>query len=151
MPNAKVQFIEWLKVNQPDLYNVAVKTHALKNGQMAIHGITDFQPLGAIDFGSFFSTVTDVVGKIAPSVIAARSQRDIVKIQLERAKQGLPPMNTSDFAPVVKVQTDITRDNEDALTRIATSTADNTLQKYGVYIAGGLVALLFFMRKKGRR
>lgn len=148
---SQAQFIEWVKQNQPNIYNVAVKMHALKNGEMAIHGIVEYEPLGAIALGSFFSTIADAVGKLAPSLIAAKSQRDIVKVQLERAKQGLPPMNTSDFAPVVKVQTDITSGNEDALTRIATQTADNTLQKYGIYIAGGLVALLFFMRKKGRR
>ena len=147
----KVAFVEWVKYNDPVLYNVAVKAHALKNGVQAIHGLADYEPMGAIDLGAMFNTVVDVFGKVVPSVVALRSQKDILKAQLERAKQGLPPMKVEDYAPVIGVDAKIGKDAEDALVRVATQTTDNTLQKYGIYLAGGVIALMFFMRKKGRR
>lgn len=147
----KVAFVEWIKYNEPVLYNVAVKAHALKNGVQAIHGLADYQPMGAIDFGAMFNTVVDVVGKVVPSVVALRSQKDILNAQLERAKQGLPPMEVKDYMPVINVSPKVDKEAEDALVRVATQTTDNTLQKYGIYIAGGVIALMFLMRKKGRR
>lgn len=148
---SQAEYIDWMKHNEPVIYNLAVKRHALKNGQQAIFGLSEYVPLSAIDFGSFFSTLSETVTKAVPSLIALKSQKDILAAQLARAKQNLPPLNVADYAPIIKVNADVTPETEAALTRVATQTTGNIFGQYGVYIFGGAAALIYFLKMKKRR
>lgn len=45
---------------------------------------------------------------IAPAYLQFQQQKDILDMQLERAKQGLPPLETAYMAPTVRIQTELT-------------------------------------------
>lgn len=64
--------------------------------------------LGEIDWGKITAGITDVVKQAAPAVLAAKQQKDLQKLNVLRAAQGLPPLDTAAYAeasaPVVKVQ-----------------------------------------------
>lgn len=64
--------------------------------------------LAAIDWGQVTSGLTDVIKQAAPAVLAAKQQKDLQKLNVLRAAQGLPPLDTAAYAeasaPVVKVQ-----------------------------------------------
>lgn len=44
---------------------------------------------------------------IAPAYLQFQQQKEILDMQLERAKQGLPPLETAYMAPTVRVQTEL--------------------------------------------
>ena len=45
----------------------------------------------------------DAIARAMTTVAMAESQRQILKAQLERARQGLPPLKTSEYAPAINV------------------------------------------------
>ncbi len=44
---------------------------------------------------------------IAPAYLQFQQQKEILDMQLERAKQGLPPLETAYMAPTVRIQTEL--------------------------------------------
>ncbi|MDI1303022.1 MAG: hypothetical protein PSX71_14045 [bacterium] len=64
--------------------------------------------LDDIDWSKIASGITDIVKQAAPVVLAAKQQKDLQKLNVARASQGLPPLDTAAYAeasaPVVKVQ-----------------------------------------------
>ena len=143
--NAQKQFAVWLKRNDPFLYRVAEKRYALlkkRGGQL--NGIGD------LFNKDFFSTIADTVKTVAPSIFQIQSQKKILDVQLERAKQGLPPLQTADFAPTVKVAAEITPEMEAAAGRIATQSvreAMPAMEKW-FFLAIGVGAYLMLKRKR---
>ena len=90
------QFFNWLRGTFPQVYN-GLKTSGL--------------PLAAIDFGSILDNVT----KTAQAYLQYDAQKDLVKLQLERARQGLAPIDTSQYAPGVNVG--LSSDTQSAMTK----------------------------------
>lgn len=73
--------------------------------------------------------------EIAPAYLQFQQQKEIMDMQVQRAKQGLPPLDTSFVAPTVKIQADI----GSGITKLALP-----------LLAIGGIALLIG-RRKGRR
>ena len=146
--NAQKKTIAWFKKNEPTIYRLAVKRHALKYGKAAIYGLSGVEEDELAGIGDFFSTMSETVTKIAPSIIALKAQKDILRAQLRRGSQGLPPLQVSDYSPVLNVNPQFSPESEAALTRVATSTTGNLFSKYGLYIAGALGVTLILLRKK---
>lgn len=46
---------------------------------------------------------TDTLQRVLPMIVATAQQKQILNIQLERAKQGLPPLDNSQFGVGVNV------------------------------------------------
>lgn len=66
------------------------------------------QGLDNFDWGKIATGLTDVVKQATPVVLAAKQQKDLQKLNVERAKQGLAPLDTAAYAeasaPVMKIQ-----------------------------------------------
>jgi hypothetical protein len=136
--DSKQAFVQWVKRNDPFLYNVAAKRAAIVNGD-GLGGLLDM-----------FTSLSETVTKIAPQVLQIDAQRRILKTQLARAKQGLPPLETAEYAPTVKVSAAVTPEMEQAATRVAIQSTQAGLTQLQPFILGGmgLLAVYLFMRAK---
>lgn len=56
--------------------------------------------------GAFTDSMVALAKDVAPSWIQARAQQRLMKMQLRRAEQGLPPLDASAIAPTVRVGAD---------------------------------------------
>lgn len=136
--NSKQAFIQWIKKNDPFLYKIAETRYKLQNPGMS--GIADF-------FTSLVSTVKDV----APAVINMAAQRKVINLQIERAKQGLPPLDTAQYSPTIKVSPELTPETEAAAQRVAIETVKQGIGEMKIpllAIAGLLGAFLFMSRRR---
>jgi hypothetical protein len=142
---AKKQFAVWLKRNDPFLYRVAEKRFNLikrRSGQLS----------GPLDFlnKDFFSTIADTVKTVAPSIFQIQSQKKILDVQLERARQGLPPLQTSEYAPTIKVAAEITPEMEAAANRVAVQSVREAMpsMERWFFVAIGVGAYLMLKKKR---
>ena len=138
---SKAAFLQWLQDKDPFLFEVIKKRADISSGGL---GVT-------LDWGSLFTTAVNTIKDIAPSVIAAQGQKKILDLQIERAKNNLPPLDASNYMPTVKVAAEITPENEAAAIRIAQQTANDAAQKMKPYFLVALAAGAYFLIKKGRR
>lgn len=146
---ADVAFAKWLQVNDPFLFQVAKKRAEIqKGGSLAGMGfLTD------INWGDLAKSAIETVKSVAPSLVQYKAQSKILKTQLKRAEQGLPPMDASQYAPTVNIAPEITPETEAAATRIATESLRGSLGQFGQMlpmIAIGGAAIYFMTRKKRR-
>lgn len=98
---ARLAFLTWLRKNHPRVYADAVGASAQMGGIMdTISGA-----LSKIDFGK----ISDGVAKAGTAYLAVKSQKDLLKLNLERAKTGLPPLDSTDYgiAPTVRTEIDV--------------------------------------------
>ena len=90
------QFINWLKRWAPRVYTYAKEAADREQARDgALNGLSGW-------FDSFMDKLTDAGGKY----LQLRTQKDILDAQMERMRAGLPPLQTSEYAPTVKVQPD---------------------------------------------
>ena len=143
---SEILFAKWVAENDPFLFEIAKKRLALKKSAVAGMGFLD-----TIDWGSLASSVVSTVKDIAPQLVQYKAQSKILGVQLERAKQGLPPIEAANYAPTVKVAADITPEMEAAATRIAQQSIGTGIASFGQYIpmlAIGGAALYLITRKR---
>lgn len=118
MTEAQQQFVSWLQMNNPTLYKATVSRVG-----MGDHDKTTW-------WGSFIGAAKE----LTPIIVGARSQKKLLNVQMKRAQQGLPPLNTSEIAPTVRVQAALSPD----IKRIMIP----------ALAVGGLLLLFFVMKKK---
>lgn len=135
---AQKQFEKWVSNNDPFLYEIALKKYELENKELA----------GGV--GDFFSSLVDTVKKVAPTIITYKGQKKILDVQIQRAKNGLPPLQADQYTPTVKVQAELTPENERAAQRIAINTAKEGVKDMQKYFFGGLLLLGFVFYNKRR-
>lgn len=148
--NAKRATIAWVRKNDPNVYALAVKRHALKQGHSNIYGLSAIEEdtiASLSGVGDFFSTLSDTVVKVLPKVIDARTTDKVLKAQLKRGEMGLPPLDVADYAPVLKVQPEFNPQTEAAYTRIATQSIGSSLGNVLPWIGLGGLALIMIMRR----
>lgn len=147
---AQEMAINWVRDNDPKVYELAVKRHALQQGKAAIFGLSgydadEFVALNGI--ADFFKTLSTTVQNVLPQAIQYKTQKDILKAQLKRGEQGLPPLDVADYSPVFRVAPDFTPESEAALTRMAIQTTGSGLNKILPYAIGGLGLFLLLRRR----
>jgi hypothetical protein len=108
---SQIQFVNWVKQHDPFLYRVAAKRLELQRSG-----------LGFMDsVGSLFTSIVDTAKTVIPVGLEYNQQKKILALQLERAKQGLPPIDAAAYSPVVKIAPTFTPESEAAITRAATA------------------------------
>ncbi len=128
---ARIKFLEWLDKTNPEAYQ-AVMREASGN-------------LNSV--GGIWDNIVDAAQKIIPGVVQAKAQRDLYRMQLRRAERGLPPIDASAIAPVVKVQADIAPQTRQAIMEDVSSGAKKYILPMAV--AGiALIAIAIFTKKK---
>ena len=165
--NPRVQFANWLKTEHPQVFDEALAlAQSSAAGQMALlraaqAGVTEGDQLGQWDL-SFLDPVTmpDLSAPVVEksfwekfmegaltggmTYLTLKNQRDAMKINLDRAQAGLPPIDVATSAPVIKTVVDI----EPSLARDLTSNIGGAINRNMLIIgAVGLVVLFFMMRK----
>lgn len=140
-------FIDWLKKNDPFLFEVAMARHAKQTAQGRQLGFIDF---GNFDIGALLKTTLDTVKDVAPQVIQAKQQYDLVKAQIKRAETGLPPLDVQAYQVIPGTQTQYVPTQYDAsLVRQYTGYQQpKTNWMLWVLGAGGLALVALFLRRK---
>jgi hypothetical protein len=123
------KFLEWLKKKQPQVYAAAMRRAGL--GVMS----ADTNPVAS---PSIWDSIVGGIKDVLPTIVQARAQQKIFDAQMKRATQGLPPLQTAEYAPTVRVQAGVSPGITDTLKQMAIPLA----------VAGA--GFLFFMMKKKR-
>lgn len=142
---AKRQFAIWVKRNDPFLYKIAEKRYAmLKRKNSSLSGVGDFLNK------DFFGTLADTIKTVAPSIFQIQSQKKILDVQLERAKQGLPPLQAADYSPTIKVAAEITPEMEAAASRVAVQSVREAMpsMERWFFVAIGVGAYLMLKKRR---
>jgi hypothetical protein len=125
-------FIKWLQNWAPEIY-AASKAKA----------DTVEQTEGTLgQLSGWWETFQDSVADLGGKYLQYRTQKEILDAQLERMKQGLPPLQTSEYAPTVIVKPD------PGTTAEITGAIGAGLGRMLPFIAIGGVALLLMMRRR---
>jgi hypothetical protein len=129
---SRVQFADWLKTNHPEIFQRAIAV-AEKNS-VALAG------LGEEPTKSFWEKFTEAAAGIGTTYLTLKNQRDAMKINLERAQQGLPPIDAATSAPVIRTQVDLSPE----LTTRLVSTAGEGINKMLLFGAAAVAAFFLF-------
>lgn len=84
------KYIAWLKKAHPRVATAAIR----EVERDAMMGLGE---------GSFIDKLTQAVEKVGPALVNVKAQRDLLKVQTERARQGLPPLDASQLSPTMRV------------------------------------------------
>lgn len=149
---AQRQFLVWLKNNDPFLYRTAIKAAEIRAGKTnPLDGLGFDWGSIASSVGTTFNNVAKSIGDLAPTYLQYKQQKDVIKMQLKRAEQGLPPANVEDYSPVVRIAPQITPETEAAISRVATQSVKQAGNKMIYPIIGvGVLALILLVKKRGR-
>ena len=97
---ARVQFADWLKSAHPEIYQRALKI-ASEGEQLSGLG-QNGEPKQ-----SFWDRFSEAATKLGTTYLTLKNQRDAMELNMQRAKQGLPPLDPATTAPVVRTQVDV--------------------------------------------
>jgi len=138
------RFVQMIKRTHPRLY--AIAKARIGEPPAGMGGLGQEKTVATADSGTWFSRLTDTLSTLAPSYLQYKSQKELLEIQLERAQQGLPPLETTQYAPAVQIGLD------PAQTRAAISeagaAAGDFLRQPMVLAAGAGLVLLVMMRRR---
>jgi hypothetical protein len=142
-PRIAEQHIDWFRRNEPFLFRVAQYVHSLNSNQLGF------------DWGGLFTSIATTVKDVAPAVAQVYTQKKVIDAQLARAKAGLPPLETSQISPTVKVEAALSPESEAAAKQIALDATrqgvlDFTSQMKPIFF-GALALGAFFLLSKRRK
>lgn len=134
---ARILFMDWLKTDQPEIYADLVRK--LETGEV---GATTAQTT-ATATQPLWQRIVSGLSTLTATVAGAQAQKRILDLNIQRASQGLPPVDAASMAPVVRTEVAITPEMAADL-RAGASKA----LIYGGIAAAGL--LLFSLMRKRR-
>lgn len=71
-------YVDYVKQKYPAVYKAAID-------RMQMDGL-------GFDWSGMFQNFTSAVSQVAPQILQLKQQRDLLKVQTDRAKKGLPPI-----------------------------------------------------------
>lgn len=135
---ARLQFADWLKTNHPALFRQAIQIAEKETAPASGLGTGDTK-----SGGSFWNKFAQAAAGLGTTYLALKNQSDAMKINLQRAQAGQPPIDVATSAPVVRTQVDLSPE----LTNRLVSTAGEGINKT-LLMAGAGIAAFLFMRKR---
>lgn len=127
---SKKLYVIWVKKNFPKLYRAALVSNA-GNGMG-----------GGWDW---LDNITESITSLAPKYIQYKQQKKVMKMQMDRAKQGLPPANVADYAPVIKTQIDLAPETRKELIDAGSTSLKEMVLPISLAVGAGV---LFYSLKK---
>ena len=126
LTSAQYKFLEWLSLEHPAVLNEAMRRVPMPAQGAGLSGILDLDTTawladfnaglstgsasssassgGALStIGSWFSQLAPVIQGVGQAVVTVKAQNDLLKINLERAKQGLEPLTPQQAGTAVGV------------------------------------------------
>ncbi len=163
---AKRELVEWMERQNPEWMEKAKQIAAREVGlgrttyiprfdqdlnvRAAVMGqaTPPITPAEAEAESSWLDKLVGAAKDIAPAFIQFKQQKEILDMQVERARQGLPPLEAAYIAPTVRIQTELSPE----MMTTARAGITEGLQKLAVplFLVGGL-AVFMMTRRKGRR
>lgn len=130
---ARAAFITWLRDTNPEAYQAAMKRASSGSS------LGDTAPATT---GFSWQKFIDAAAAATTAVFQTKAQRDMLKVNIERAKSGLPPMDTSFAAPVIRTQFDVSPEVAQSLQQSAQTGIMN------IALIGGaaLIAIMLLRR-----
>jgi hypothetical protein len=130
---ARLQFTTWLRKTNPGLYQAAVaKANASTLGAAETEGET-----------SWWQKLAGGIAAAGTTYLTLKNQRDAMKINLQRAQDGLAPIDVGDSAPVIRTQIDLP---DDVMYKI-TQSAGSNVNKLLLFGAAAIAAVMLFMKR----
>ncbi len=140
MTQAQQKVIAWFKTNDPFLYEVARKRYELESGN-TMAGV-----------GDFFSSLADTVKNVGSSILQYQSQKDLVELQIERAKNNLPPLDSATYIPSVQTNNgELSVANTNAASSLALKSVQEEAAKMKQYFLIAGAAAVAYAVMRGRR
>ncbi len=134
---SRVQFADWLKTNHPALFKRAIRVaeNATNNGLGQVAPVAE-------PTKSFWEKFTEAAAGLGTTYLTLKNQRDAMKINLERAQQGLSPIDAGTSAPVITTQVALSPE----LTNRLVSTAGEGMNKMLLFGAAAVAAFFLFRK-----
>ncbi len=135
---SRLQFLTWARETFPDLYSAAMS--AAENNTLSGLGVHGEE----VTSESWWRKAAGAFTALGTTYLGLKNQRDIMQINLERAKTGQPPISGEDLtAPIVQTRIDLPPETIDRLTAGAGAQVNKML----MFGAIALVGVLIFMRR----
>jgi len=149
-PLARAQFLTWLKSFNPSIFERAVKyaedwresvdANSSTVGRIAGLGEGDTEP------SSWWEKLGEGVTSLGTAYLAYKGQQNVLATNLQRAQIGLPPIDPSTGAPMIRTQVSL---SPQILSRLTDSIGPMFL--YGALAVGAVLLLSSFTRGRSRR
>lgn len=138
---ARLQFANWLQETHPEIFAraIAIAENSTNSG-LGIHEATAGTTVTT--GGSFWEKFTSAAVGVGTTYLTLKNQRDAMKINLERAQVGLPPIDMATSAPVIRTQVDLSPE----LTTRLVSNVGSVFQP--MLIAGAAILAFFLFSRK---
>ncbi len=109
---ATLDFLGWLSSYSPELYAAVLEQVPEAASEMSVvphmEGLgqdptTPTQPAEV----PWWQKAIDIAGSVASQYLQYEAQKDVLKVQQDRASRGLPPITSDVYAPTIRHQVDI--------------------------------------------
>lgn len=127
-----------IAAKNPALFSAALARTRQQTGQLAGMGADETAA------PSFWQKLSDNLLSMGTAYLTVKNQQDILKLNISRAEQGLPPIDASTSAPVVRTQVELP---PDVVSKI-TSEAGSGLNKILLWGGAAFLAMLLIKRMK---
>lgn len=134
---ARAAFMTFMREKFPTEYSKALQAAT------AAPGIGSQQSAGGALSNFDWSKFIDAAAATTTAIFQTKAQRDLLKVNIERARAGLPPIDTSFAAPQIRTQIDISPEIAARLEQQAGGIMGN----FAVVAGVGLFALYMIMRR----
>lgn len=111
------------------------------------------QAEGETDERKWWEKITDAASEVLPKYLQYKTQSDILEVQLDRAREGLPPLQAGEYAPSVQVGLDpetVDRIADEAQRRAA-GAAGGLMRSPLTWILAGSAAFFLLQDRNGKR
>jgi len=93
---------------------------------------------------SLWQKILDGAITLGTGLVGLKQQEKLLELNIERAKQGLPPLDTADAAPVIKTEVAI----DPATAAALASNVGAALNKNMLMLAGAALLIMFFVMRR---
>lgn len=95
--------VAWVQANFPALYDASVRRVGNEMGAGGMRGLGAEGAAAAPTGVGWYDKIMNAFTTIAPEYLKVKAQKDLLAVQMDRARAGLPPLNAAQYAPGVQV------------------------------------------------
>lgn len=136
---ARLQFLSWLQEKHPALFEAAIVQADKTTPVAATLGQNGAEVQQAANDPGFWDRLQNAAIGLGTTYLTLKNQRDAMQLNLERARQGLPPIDAGVTAPVIRTEIDLPPDVVDRVTQSA------GIQVNKILLWGGLALAAFYL------